>query len=408
MCDFSFLNMNRTLLISLIALVLLIGIGAGAYFFLFALKPSVSVAPEGSVSLPTAGQGTTPKSTAPGTVSNTPTTIPVAPGTRLVEISAGPVVPGVAVVDTKAPNASSTPEVAVSFIERESGNVFSYLNTARTLTRINNKTIPGIQSAAWLPNGSMAFVRYLSGPDLATINTYALSATSSNGFFLPQNLADVQVASTSILTLTSGVNGSIGSTLRTDGTHATNLFTTPLTAARIAYAGKSQYVVFTKPAATLLGDAFLVDATGHFSRVAGPLNGLVALPSHSGKWVLVSFTENSQMRLQLVDTTTSAAITLPVSTIADKCVWTADDSSIYCGIPSSTVGNYPDDWYQGAAHFSDRIWKINVANRYAQFVLDFSGAKKGDLDAATLAVDPKDTVLVFLNKNDGSLWSYSL
>ena len=116
------------------------------------------------------------------------------------------------------------------------------------------------------------------------------------------------------------------------------------------------------------------------------------------------------MGMEVVNTATGVAFPIPVATIADKCVWTSDDSVIYCGIPMNPDAShrYPDDWYQGAAPFSDRIWKIDVAGRYAQLTLDFSQANRGNLDAEALAIDPSRTVLVFVNKNDGSLWSYSL
>ena len=91
-------------------------------------------------------------------------------------------------------------------------------------------------------------------------------------------------------------------------------------------------------------------------------------------------------------------------------MWTANDSAIYCGIPADPPQNfnYPDDWYQGAISFSDRIWKIDVSGRYAQLVLDFSKETENPLDATALAIDPLNTALVFVNKNDGSLWSYEL
>jgi hypothetical protein len=69
---------------------------------------------------------------------------------------------------------------------------------------------------------------------------------------------------------------------------------------------------------------------------------------------------------------------------------------------------YPDDWYQGAVQFSDRIWKLQVAGRYAQLVLDFPKETQQALDATALAIDAANTTLVFINKIDGSLWSYSL
>ena len=399
--------MQRTFIIIAVVVVAL-GVGVAVYFSFFN-TPSVVVAPEGSTTLPVAGQNIPGTETTINTIT-APLSVPVTVSARLVQISKGPVVPGEAVVNIQAKNASSTGDVAVTYIERESGNVFSYLVHAKTLTRTSNKTVPGIQSAAWLPDASLAFVRYLSGPDFSTVNTYALSASSSSGFFLPQNLSDVAVSSTNILMLASGVNGSIASLSRADGTRPSEIFTTPLSSLRISFAGKNKYLAFTKPTATLSGSAFVVDGTGSFSRVAGPLNGLVARASSSGTWVLVSHTLGNKMQMNLINTTTGDSLPLPVATIADKCVWTADESAVYCGVPTNPSENaqYPDDWYQGAVSFSDRIWKIDVAGRFAQFVLDFSKETNAILDAEALALDPLNTVLVFINKNDGSLWSYSL
>ena len=401
------INMRRTLIIAAIALVIL-GLGVAAYFYFFTGSAGVAVAPSGTANLPTAGEGALPtigNSATPNAVPGTP----VAVSSRLVKISAGPIVPGEAVINRKGVTASSSPDVAVNFIERQSGNVFSYSQLTRTLTRTSNKTIPGIQSASWLPDASFAFIRYLSGTDFSTINTYALPVNGNGGFFLSQDLAGVAVASTSVLTLASGVNGSTASLTRTDGTHAAPAFATLLSALRISFAGKSQYLAFTKPSATLSGDVYLVDSTGRFSLIAGPLNGLSALASPSGKWVLVSYTLDTALQMELVHTVTGETISLPVATIADKCVWAADDSAIYCGIPVDPLSSsYPDDWYQGAVSFNDRIWKIQVSGRYAQLVLDFPKETQDMLDVESPAIDPAGTVLVFINKNDGSLWSYSL
>lgn len=404
--------MRHNLIITATVIVLA-GAGVAGYFY-FAGNAGIEVTSgaDSSANLPivdetaqipateTAGTGTT-------TVISPPST--TGPAARLVQISAGPVVPGMVVIN-KSATASSSAEVAVSYIERQSGNVYSYSVNTGTRTRTSNKTVPGIQSASWLPNASTAFVQYLSGADFSTINAYALSATGSDGFFLSQNLQDIAVSSTSILSLFSGVNGSIASLSRIDGTRPSEIFTTPLSSLRLSFAGKNQYLAFTKPSASLSGSVFLVDSTGRFSRVTGPLNGLVAKASPSGKWVLASYVNGSAMQMNLVNTATGESLPLPVATIADKCVWTSDDSAVYCGIPVSPSPNfnYPDDWYQGAVSFSDRIWKIDVSGRYAQFVLDFAKENDGRLDATALAIDPLNTVLVFVNKNDGSLWSYSL
>jgi len=400
--------MRRTLIITSIIIVIL-GIGAFVYFYFFANSASIAVAPTGSAELPVAGQGEIAEQTNTTSAGGTPVPITA----RLVKISAGPIVDGEAVVNVPAANASSSPDVAIHYIERQSGNVFTYSTNAKTITRTSNKTIPGIQSAEWLSDASFVFVRYLSGTDFSTVNTYALPSTSGSttgGFFLPQNLSDISVSSTSIIALSSGANGSVASLERSDGTHISELFTTPLSSLRISFAGKNQYLAFTKPSALLPGNAFIVDASRNFSRIVGPLNGLVALASPSGKLVLISYTQNNTMQMQLVNVSTREVVSLPVATIADKCVWASDDSVIYCGIPIDPPSDtlYPDYWYQGAVQFSDRIWKIDVSGRFAQLVLDFSNETKAPLDAEALAIDPLNTELVFINKNDGSLWLYQI
>lgn len=405
--------MRRYLIIAGV-LVTIVVVGVLVYFYFFK-KPAVTTFP----GLPGAGDTviTPPGGGDDGTV--TLPSEPTAVSSRLVKISAGPVVPGVAVL-YRTGDASTTPpstslgtgETQVNFIERKNGNVFSYRSSTKALSRTSNKTIPGIQSASWLPDGSLAFVRYLSGTDFSTINTYGLPADSSGkqGFFLPQNLTDIAVSSTSVLALASGVNGSVATLSRPDGTQSSSVFTSPLSALRVSFAGKAQYLVFTKPSGVLAGSTFLVDGKGNFSRIFGPADGLVALASPSGKWILVSYTVNSTLRMVLVDTVSHEALPLPIATITDKCVWSSDDSVIYCGIPVNppTGASYPDSWYQGVTHFSDRIWKIETSGRYTQLVLDFSKETDEALDATALALDATGSTLVFLNKNDGSLWGYSL
>src|SRR3989344_3069019 len=399
--------MRRILIIGA-SIIVLLGAGLAVYSYFFANKVGLTVAP--GATLPGVADTIAPIAGASGVGVNPATSAVTRVTERLVKISVGPVVPGEMVLDIPAKDASSTADVAVHYIEQTSGNIFAYFSRAGTLTRTSNKTLPGIQEAAWLPSGQTAFVRYLSGDTLASIETYGLAADGSSGFFLPQGLVGISVASTSVLTLASGAAGSVASLVKSDGTHATQAFSSPLSSLRISFAGKGGYLAFTKPAGSLPGHLFSAAGGGVFTRIAGPLQGLVALASPSGAWALVSYSSTGAMHMELVETKTGRVVPLPVATIADKCVWAADDSALYCGIPlaPSSEYSYPDDWYQGAAHFSDRIWQIDVAGRFAQLVLDFSAASGGALDAEALALDPLTTILVFVNKNDGSLWSYAL
>lgn len=360
------------------------------------------------ISLPGSGDATDTTASSEGDTGGTE----VKPGfqpPRLVQISRGPVALGTITNPGPAVGTSTAPLI-VSYIERKSGNVFRYNTKTGSVSRTSNRTVPGIMSAAWSPDASAAFVQYLSGNNLSTVNTFSLSASGADGFFLPQNVTSLAVSSSSVLSLATGVNGSVASLARLDGSRATTVFTTPLTQLRIAFAGKGRYVAFTKPTQTLLGAAFLVDGTGQFTRVAGPSAGLVALPSPSGTWLLVSTAEQGKLNLYLVNISTRETLPLPLATIADKCVWAPDETSVYCGVPisPSASATYPDDWYQGAISFSDRIWKVDVQGRFAQLVLDFNKKVDRPVDAISLSLDSKGQFLTFVNKTDGSLWGYSL
>jgi hypothetical protein len=403
--------MKRALLI-ILGIVVILGGGAAAYYFYALYTPDIAVGPvTPGIDLPVAGSTTPPtsgESTPPPTNPDTPKPEKVA--SRLVKIDKGPVVLGAVVFQVASTTSNPKPDTAVNYIARESGNVYQYLVRAGSLTRISNKTVPGIQETKWAPDGSLAFVRYLSGEDRKTINTYALPSNGTNGYFLAQNLQDLSVSASSVLMLASGTNGSVASVSRLDGSNEKQVFSTPLTALRVAPAGKSQYLAFTKPAATIPGYVFFINSTGNFERIAGPLSGLVALPSPSGKWALVSYTNAGTLKMTLINTETHEATVLPVGTVADKCVWTTKEDLIYCGIPMSPASaySYPDDWYQGAVSFSDRIWKINIAGRFAELVLDVPKEIEDEVDAVGLALDPLAQVLVFRNKIDGALWSYEL
>lgn len=329
---------------------------------------------------------------------------------RIVQVSKGPVVPGMIALDPIG-SATSTSGVTIRYIERRSGNIYSYATRTGAITRINNKTLPGIQSATWIHDGSMAYVRYLSSDDSLTLNTYAFHATSTEGFFLPQGLSGIAVSTNRILMLASSASGSSASLTSFDGSNDSKVFSTPLSALRTSFAGPDHYLAFPKPSASFTSAAYLVSrATERWTRIFGPQHGLIALASPSGDYLLVSYNQNGEMRLAIVDTDTAEATVLPVSTLADKCVWALDSATIYCGVPVKPRGEYayPDDWYQGAVSFSDRVWKIDVDGRYAQLVLDFPSEVSDRLDATALAINPDETVLAFINKNDGSLWAYTL
>ncbi len=399
--------MIRTIIFTIIA-ILLIGGGVGAYIMFGIKHQQVAVTSnnpfpttQSSSSSGIAAVGDTGLSSTTSSISSiSPESIP-----RFVKITDGPVASGVITFDS-----TSTPAIVhTRYIERKSGNMYDYNIQSKMLTRISNKTIPGVERVSWLSDGSMAYLQYFS--QSKSLETYALSASGTGGFSLSQNISGVATyLNNELLTLASGVNGSIATHSLPDDSKAITAFQTPLSKISSQFAGTNSYIVSTKASGLLNGYAFLVDKKGTFTRIAGPLKGLVALASPKGKRVIVSYVDSTGiMHLRMINTTTHTVTPLPVSTIASKCVWANSGDSVYCAIPTKPIkAVYPDDWYQGAISFNDSIWQIDINNHYAKLILDPVQEGKSPMDIISLSLDHDETTLSFINKDNGSLWSFHL
>ena len=409
--------MKRALIIISVLLVL---VGVGIIIYLTFGQNSPHLTATSGNTFGNTSSGTVIAQPAAGEVtSNTNAGTVVAP--NLVEITKAAVSAGVSVVDivpatTTARLSSTTPsapnmsDIAVRYIDRQSGNVYEYRAQARSLTRISDKTLPGIQEASWLPDGSMALVRFLSeSASGEALDTYALPANGSDGYFLAQDMDEAKIiGKNTIFTLAAGANGSIGTVAQLSGAGATNIFTSTL-ASLIVYPLGNGFVAVTKAASELGGYAFSINpSTGVFTPILGPLRGLTILPSPSGQSLLYSYTNGSLYHMGVYNLSTGALTSLPLATFAEKCVWTSDSSALYCGIPTSFTGNLPDDWYQGAVSLTDRIWRIDLTSRLATLVVDPTQIANTSIDVVNPTLDATNQLLVFRNKKDSSLWAYSL
>ena len=334
---------------------------------------------------------------------------------KLIKITSGPVSFGSVAFPVGIPGASSTDPVSydteIRFQERSSGNIYAYRVGERTLARISNRTLPGVYETSWVSDGSLAYSRFLSETDgKETIETYVLPVgESEGGYFLEPGLSEVSVqGTTSVVTLLPSTSGSIATLAAPDGTNVKTLFSSPLSALHIFFSGNN-LVASTKASAHTNGYAYFVSKTaGTFERFAGPLRGLAALPSPKGTYAFYTYLSGNTLRSELITASDRIPVSIPLGTLAEKCAWTPDETSIYCAVPRSIEGALPDDWYQGAVSFSDRIWRVSLDGRIAALIVDPKTVGDVDIDAVNLTIDARADVLVFTNKKDGSLWSYDI
>lgn len=423
--------MSRRIFIIVAGVIVAIGLLVGIYFLFFASK-GAGLTVDGNPFSGSASGNVAPGSDLPtdGTLQNAGTAI--AP--RFIKITDGPVARGSVAMDIQIPNPdsmgtaaislsststasstpqiveSSTPDVEVRFIDRTSGNVYSYVAHARTLTRISNKTLPGIQVASWTPDGTRTYAQFLaSNSGEEQVNTYALNANGGDGYLLESDLAEAQVAGSSTLfTLLSGSTGSVGTLANADGSNQRTLFSSVLSAITV-HPTTGDLFATNKPSSRLNGYAFDISrATGSFSRILGPFAGLSVLPSPDGSNLIYSYTSGGTYSLRLYSVASHTSTALPLATLTEKCAWAADGLSVYCAIPTNLQGNLPDDWYQGATVFTDRIWRISLSDRTATLIVDPSQIGKVNVDAVNLTVDPSEDMLIFMDKHTGALYAYDL
>lgn len=407
--------MNRRLLIIIASVIVLIGLIVGGYFLFFANGPTLSVGTPGN---PFGSSGDRPDSELLGPDGEPVQGAGTVVAPRLIRISDAPVAKGavaLSIPPVPAAASSTEPEIPadteIRFIERQSGNIYTFRVHDRVLTRISNRTLPGIQEAVWSADGTRAFVRYLTraADGIEHVDTYALPSDGGEGYFLEQDLEQVAVQDTrTVFSLLPSSTGSIGSFSNLDGTNVRTLFTSALSRLRTEFSG-GDLVATTKASSGLDGYAFLVSGTGgSFTRILGPLRGLATLPNKEGTSVLYSYVDSTRTYLQVLDLAARTSISLPLVTLAEKCAWEPGGRALYCGVPTALAGNVPDEWYQGAKTFSDRIWRIDLDTRLATLVVDPGQVANVAIDAVALTIDPEKDTLVFTNKKDGTLWVYDL
>ena len=307
-------------------------------------------------------------------------------------------------------------EIFVRYIDRATGHIYDTNLATLTKTKVTNQTLPKIYEAYFRPDGNAVLLRSLKN-DSDVVENLTLTLTPPKG-----TSTDTLYAVSSTLlrgdigSVTAGVDNSLLYALRDtssivsstfSGTGVKTLFTSPFTDWRLATAGNN-LVVYTKASANMHGFAYTLNTSSRaFTKILGPLNGLIAIPNTAGNRVLYSYVENDKTRLFAKNLTNNTLTEILPVTLAEKCVWSVKKAGIFfCGAPINEPGiGEPDSWYRGATHFSDRIWLFDTNTEIAQSLAEPKTALGVDIDIVELKLSPDEDYLIFTNKNDLSLWA---
>jgi len=308
----------------------------------------------------------------------------------------------------------------INYVLRENG--FIYKKEISNLSfekKVSTTTIPRVEEALFLNNGKSVVLRYLDS-DLQTIKTFLGTVPQEKeggdgpsvlkGSFLPEGIKEFSKSMLGkyyfyLLDLNESVSGTLVNS-KTNTKSA--FFNSPFREWSTAVSENGSYVfVTTKPSSVFSGYSYrLAVPNNNPVRILGGVLGLTINPNSSGNSALYSDNTLALKNYSISDKKTTS---FGFKTLAEKCAWVSDNITAYCFAPTTTLdANYPDEWYQGVVHFTDSLWKINTSTGSASFIENISDKNKGTFDGIKPTLSGDDSILFFINKNDGSLWGYKL
>lgn len=157
------------------------------------------------------------------------------------------------------------------------------------------------------------------------------------------------------------------------------------------------------------GNAYLLDIKNNsLKNIITNTSGLTTNVSPDGKNVIYSSYENGNLKTYLMNLSTGRVGDFSPTTLPEKCVWTFDSKTVYCGGPNSIApAVYPDDWYKGEVLFTDSLWKVDVATNTSTMIIG-PGRISTSVDMTNIKINKEGDYIIFINKHDQFLYGIDL
>lgn len=339
-----------------------------------------STAPSSSL---TSSPSTTTPGEMPTTGSSTTEQADTPEQWHLTEIYASPVA-GASVMQ----NSTTT---VVHIVERKTGNMLEYETSTSETQRVSGVTTPRVSRAIVLDA-----VRALIIPedDYARIVTAGSAATTT---LLYDPIETVAYDGSEHLYYTSPSAAGVSIRSYNLGSHTTRtIWTSPLHGWGIALVRPGKLLITQAPSRNIPGYAYTLDIQeGTLAPLIRDVPGLMVTLSPDGARTLYSATDTTGTKLFFKHGDTT--ITLSLATLAHKCAWGSDSTTLYCAVPKSLPVEVPDSWLKGQVHTNDTLWRIDTGTGDAVALAQNTG-----LDI--IDIRESDGVVVFTNKADQTLW----
>ncbi len=397
---------RKIIIISTIVLVIFF-ISLAGYYFLIQTNEDASSGEPFSFRrfLPFGGETITPET--PEVDPNIPTEEPqINFAVKLRKIWSEPVA-GAFVYDTQEGS-------IIRLVERSTGHVYDVELFSPENRRISNTTIPKVYNAEWMNKNSFA-AQFLED-DNETMETYMVTVNeptststegSSVGKVLNEDINSFAAGQNRLFYLSLTSNLGEGFISNPTNTNVRKIWSSPLKELNLQDIGGNNVALSTKPYPNINGFLYLVNTTnGVFRRVLGNIPGLTALVSPDVLNVLILSQSNSN-RFYIYNISNAQEMNVSPVTFPEKCVWSKKEvKTFFCAVPKNSINSSSlISWYLGSVSFNDSIWRYDSETGVGVSV---DGLDKENIDVIKPIFSTNERYLVFINKQDGSLWSLDL
>lgn len=320
---------------------------------------------------------------------------------RLVQVTASPV--------AGANFIGSGTSTHLRFVERSSGFVFDADPQTAELTRRTNTLIPIMHEALVVENDRLIVRGLDENGTIATFAAQIVSTSTSQDLQalvltrLPDDIKTIAVhpEGEEVFYIGEGTQGAVGIRSAWDLSQQTPVFTSALAGWRASLLASGRIVLTQRPASGILGYAYAV-VNERLSPLVYDIPGLTLLPHPTTTALLYGTSSGSDLSLSAQIDPSSSAVTLPIRTIADKCVWSpAENAVAFCAVPQSPIpDSFLDLWYRGKVHSADAWWRIDATAASVELVF----SPNTSVDVENPVISKSGTHIAFMNAVDKSLW----
>lgn len=294
------------------------------------------------------------------------------------------------------------------YVSRASGYIYE-ISDGEIPLQISNIYIPNIYEAYFIDNNKTAILRHLRS-DKKTIASYSLpipeentdgTRTQKDGLYLPENIKSMAISpdTKSLVRLINYPNLTTVNTTSSTNTKNVEIFNSQLKEWLPFWSNQKIYLQ-TKASYVSPGYLYQVGINKSLKRILGDIKGLTVSISPSGNYIIYSESVSNNIVLNILNTKDGSVQKTSLNVLPEKCTWLKNDDLI-CAGGGVPAGNYPDDWYMGTKSFSDNLYKIYTSTNIFDVIYDQSNS----FDMTNLSLNENSSILYFIDKNTGYLWS---